>query len=259
MKPIKAVIIEDEYPAARLLNHMLNEIRPDWDIEILPGTIEEATEWFSTHPHPDLAFLDIHLTDGNSFSFIEQAVPQSMIIFTTAYDEYAIQAFSVNSIDYLLKPIHKERLISAVEKFERLFQNAPQPFQEQDRLLRALEALTEQNKKYRTRFLISSNNRMLSLPVSEIAYFRSQDKTTYAITHSGKQHILDQPLSKLEEELDKDHFFRINRQYIVSVDSIRRIEPFFLNKMRIHLLPETDEAVFISRERVNALKQWLDY
>lgn len=119
MTKIKAVIIEDELPAARLLDKQLRELRPEWEVTVLPGTIEDSVKWFAEHPHPDILFLDIQLTDGNSFIFIEQARPQSMIVFTTAYDEYAVRAFTVNSIDYLLKPVHKERLESAIQKFER--------------------------------------------------------------------------------------------------------------------------------------------
>lgn len=120
MNKIKAAIIEDEIPAGRLLHKMLSGLRPDWDIVVLPGSIEGSVKWFQEHPHPDIIFLDIQLTDGISFTFIEQAQPESMIIFTTAYDEYAIRAFTVNSIDYLLKPINRERLAEAIEKFERL-------------------------------------------------------------------------------------------------------------------------------------------
>lgn len=119
MTKIKAVIIEDELPAARLLDKQLRELRPEWEVTVLPGTIEDSVKWFAEHSHPDILFLDIQLTDGNSFIFIEQARPQSMIVFTTAYDEYAVRAFTVNSIDYLLKPVHKERLESAIQKFER--------------------------------------------------------------------------------------------------------------------------------------------
>ena len=121
MNKIKAVIIEDEFPAARLLNKMIQKVRPEWEVTVLPGTIEGAVSWFNENPHPDIIFLDIQLNDGISFIFIEQAQPQSMIVFTTAYDEYAVRAFTVNSIDYLLKPIHEERLLEAILKFERLF------------------------------------------------------------------------------------------------------------------------------------------
>ena len=131
-KKIRAAIIEDELPAARLLQGMLTELRPQWDILLLPGTVEEAVQWFATHPHPDILFLDIQLTDGLSFYFIEQARPESMIVFTTAYDEYAVRAFTVNSIDYLLKPVRRERLADSLEKFERL--TAPRIREQNERM-----------------------------------------------------------------------------------------------------------------------------
>lgn len=131
-KKIRAAIIEDELPAARLLQGMLAELRPQWDILLLPGTVEEAVQWFATHPHPDILFLDIQLADGLSFYFIEQARPESMIVFTTAYDEYAVRAFTVNSIDYLLKPVRRERLADSLEKFERL--TAPRIREQNERM-----------------------------------------------------------------------------------------------------------------------------
>ena len=149
MNKIKAAIIEDEIPAGRLLHKMLSGLRPDWDIVVLPGSIEGSVKWFQEHPHPDIIFLDIQLTDGISFAFIEQAQPESMIIFTTAYDEYAIRAFTVNSIDYLLKPINRERLAEAIEKFERLtarYGNTTQS-NPSNELLNLLKNITNPEKK----------------------------------------------------------------------------------------------------------------
>ena len=134
MNKIKAAIIEDEIPAARLLRDTLLSLRPDWEVQLLPGNIEEAVEWFGQHPHPDILFLDIQLTDGNSFLFIEQAHPESMIVFTTAYDEYAVRAFSVNSIDYLLKPIHEDRLMQTIQRFEGLTKNYIHDFNQESRI-----------------------------------------------------------------------------------------------------------------------------
>ena len=173
MNKIKAAIIEDEIPAGRLLHKMLSGLRPDWDIVVLPGSIEGSVKWFQEHPHPDIIFLDIQLTDGISFAFIEQAQPESMIIFTTAYDEYAIRAFTVNSIDYLLKPINRERLAEAIEKFERLtarYGNTTlsNPSNE---LLNLLKNISNPEKKYRTRFLISGDEKLYTLQVEDIAYF----------------------------------------------------------------------------------------
>lgn len=184
MNKIKAAIIEDEIPAGRLLHKMLSGLRPDWDIVVLPGSIEGSVKWFQEHPHPDIIFLDIQLTDGISFTFIEQAQPESMIIFTTAYDEYAIRAFTVNSIDYLLKPINRERLAEAIEKFERLtarYGNTTlsNPSNE---LLNLLKNISNPEKKYRTRFLISGDEKLYTLQVEDIAYFYSENKITFAVT-----------------------------------------------------------------------------
>ena len=143
MNKIKAAIIEDEVPAARLLHEMIQSLRPDWEVMILPGTIEESVEWFRVNPHPELLFLDIQLTDGNSFMLIEQARPDSMIVFTTAYDEYAVRAFAVNSIDYLLKPIHQERLLQTIERFESLTEKYIRDFNRESRILEVLERLKE--------------------------------------------------------------------------------------------------------------------
>lgn len=259
MNKIKAVIIEDENPAARLLNKTIKELRPEWEIIILPGIVEEAVRWFSCNPHPDIIFLDIHLMDGNSFRFIEQAKPGSMIIFTTAYDEYAIRAFSVNSIDYLLKPIHKERLAEAIEKFERFCHKEIKEYSQLLDIQNVLRQLSDNEKKYRTRFLITYRDSFLTLPVSDIAYFYTEDKITFAKTHHNKSYAIDLSLNKLEEQLDGHAFFRVNRQFIVSADAIKKVEPYFLNKIRIHVEPPHDEPVQVSRERVTALKAWLNY
>lgn len=241
MSKIKVAIIEDEIPAARLLSSMILSLRPEWEVISLPGVIEECVEWFKVNQHPDIIFLDIQLSDGNSFAFIEQAMPKSIIIFTTAYDEYALRAFTVNSIDYLLKPIHKERLNDAIVKFERISveQNDNTP------LLEVLKNLTSPDKKFRTRFLISLPNKMLALMVDDIAYFYSESKITYAVTKEAKEYIIDLALDHLSEQLDTDKFFRTNRQTIISIGSIVKIEPYFQNKMVVMIHPPFKEKILI--------------
>ena len=258
-KTIRAAIIEDELPAARLLQGMLKELRPEWDILLLPGTVEESVQWFAVNPHPDLLFLDIQLTDGLSFYFIEQAQPESMIVFTTAYDEYAVRAFTVNSIDYLLKPIHRERLADALLKFERL--TAPR-IRQQNSLLdmpELLRALAEhQASAYRTRFLVNGARNLYTLAVDEVCYFYSEEKVTFAVTADRRTHIIDLPLAKLEEQLDPKRFFRVSRQFILSANCIRDLEPYFNGKMVVHVTPPFDGSIQVSRERVAALKLWLN-
>ena len=264
MNKIQAVIIEDEIPAARLLNEMLTFLRPHWEIITLPGNIEDSVEWFNSHPHPDLIFLDIHLTDGNSFIFVEQAKPQSRIVFITAYDEYAVQAFSVNSIDYLLKPIHQERLAETLLRFEKQFlplaqESTDHKEGQQNQVLEVLQSLSSPNKKFRTRFLISGGNKLFTLQVSDIAYFYSENKITFAVTHQNKEHMIDLSLDKLSEQLDPDTFFRTNRQTIIHIDAIQRIEPYFLGKAVVHVLPPFKEKIIISKEKISLFKLWLNF
>lgn len=259
MNKIKAVIIEDEIPAARLLHEMLSSLRPEWEVQTLPGSIEESVEWFASNPHPDILFLDIQLVDGNSFLFVEQAKPESMIVFTTAYDEYAVQAFSVNSIDYLLKPVHQERLAETITRFESLTAKYFQDFNRQSEILDVLQNLSVPAKKFRTRFLISGGDKLFTLKVDEIAYFYSENKITFAVTKQNREHVIDLPLDRLCEQLDSDCFFRANRQMILNIDSIQRIEPYFLGKAVVHVLPPFKDKIIISKEKISSFKLWLNY
>lgn len=259
MNKVTAAIIEDEYPAARLLNNILATLRPDWEILLLPGNIEESVEWFANNPHPDILFLDIQLTDGNSFMFIEQANPDSMIVFTTAYDEYAVKAFSVNSIDYLLKPIHQGRLQETLNKFENQNRRHLKEYNQQNQILEVLQSISIPDKKYRTRFLISSADKLFTLQIEDISYFYSENRVTFAVTRQGKEYIIDLSLDKLSEQLNPDLFFRTNRQTIVSIGAIQRIEPYFQNKSIVHVSPPFKEKILVSREKITAFKLWLNY
>lgn len=266
MSKIKAAIIEDEIPAARLLRDTLSALRPDWEVQLLPGNIEEAVEWFARHPHPDILFLDIQLTDGNSFLFIEQARPESMIVFTTAYDEYAVRAFTVNSIDYLLKPIHEERLLQAIRRFEGLSKNYIHDFKSESRMMEVLQQLavaqessSSAHKKYRTRFLISSGEKLLTLQVSDIAYFYSENKLTFAVTHKNREYLIDLALDRLCGQLDPDRFFRTNRQTLVCIDAIQRIESYFLGKSVVHVLPPFKDKIIVSKDKMASFRMWLNY
>lgn len=258
-KRTRIAIIEDEKPAARLLHGMIASLRPEWDINLLPGSIAGAVKWFAENEHPDIIFLDIHLLDGNSFLFIEQAKPESLIIFTTAYDEYAVRAFTVNSIDYLLKPIQPERLNEAIVKYESLAGSYLKEFNETHELLDVLKGLNNPEKKYRTRFLITSKEKFYKLSVEEVAYFYTEEKVTFAVTYTGREHVIDLPLERLCEQLDPDKFFRANRQVVLHVDSITKIEPYFQNRIVVHVKPEFKGKILISREKITAFKLWLNY
>ena len=154
MSKLTAAIIEDEVPAARLLSSIITRLRPDWEVTVLPGSVEEAIVWFRTHSHPDILFLDIQLSDGNSFDFLSAAQPSSLIIFTTAYDQYAIRAFTVNSIDYILKPVDEKRLLDAIVKYETL---KGKDYKQENYIGDLIQSLQKQEKSYRTRFLIAGD------------------------------------------------------------------------------------------------------
>ncbi|MGL4955930.1 MAG: LytR/AlgR family response regulator transcription factor [Bacteroidales bacterium] len=258
MNKILAVIIEDEKPAARLLKSMIERVRPDWSVAVIAGNIKDAVQWFSQNAHPDLIFLDIHLSDGNSFDFLSKAQPTSSIIFTTAYDEYAIQAFRVNSIDYILKPIHQERLLDAIEKYESSYHRSI--IAQQEYLSNILEGISLPDKKrYRTRFLIAGIDKYTTLQIDDVAYFYSENRITTVVTHQGKELVVDFTLNKLCEQLDPNKFFRPNRQFIISIDSVKKIEPYFNNKLTVTIVPASKTMVTVSREKLTSFKTWLNY
>ncbi len=256
MNKLRVAIIEDEIPAARLLRSLVVRLRPAWEIEVLPGSVEESAQWFAGNPDPDLLFLDIQLADGTSFDLLSQVRPSSAVIFTTAYDEYAVRAFSVNSIDYILKPVDEERLAEAIARYESLRGRMLPP---DDYLDTLLEALQRREKRFRTRFLIAGADRFLTLPVNDVAYFYSENKVTTAVTFAGRNHVVDLPLSRLEEQLDPDRFFRANRQVLLSVGAIDRIEPYFNGKVSVTVRPPHKEKITVSEERVPLFKTWLNY
>lgn len=256
MNRLRVAIVEDEIPASRLLRSLIARLRPDWEIEVLPGSVEDAVQWFAANSHPDLLFLDIQLADGTSFELLSQARPSSAVIFTTAYDEYAVRAFSVNSIDYILKPVNVERLAAALERFESMHERLRQP---EGYLEMVLDALQRREKRYRTRFLIAMTDRFLTLPAEDIAYFYSENKITTAVTFAGRNHTVDLSLSRLEEQLDPDRFFRANRQVLLSVGSIEKIEPYFNGKVSVTVRPPHKEKITVSEDRVSLFKAWLNF
>ncbi len=256
MNRLRVAIVEDEIPAARLLRTLIARLRPAWEIEVLPGSVVEAVQWFAANRHPDLLFLDIQLADGTSFELLSQARPSSAVVFTTAYDEYAVRAFSVSSIDYILKPVDEERLAEAIARYEELRGRMLPP---DDYLETLLDALQRREKRFRTRFLIAGADRFLTLPVDDVAYFYSENKVTTAVTFAGRNHVVDLPLSRLEEQLDPDRFFRANRQVLLSVGAIDRLEPYFNGKVSVTVRPPHKERITVSEERVPLFKAWLNY
>lgn len=256
-KPTRILIVEDELPSQRLLKNMIEELRPDWQVVAATTGVEETVEWLQNNPHPQLIFLDVQLSDGLSFEIFDHLKPQSVVVFTTAYDEYAIHAFKVNSIDYLLKPIRPEQLETALRKYERIMHSLAPRIDFSD--LKSLSTLLQEGKPaYRNRILVPAADGFLKLNVRDVAFFHSSQKVTTALTHSQQPHIVDMTLEKLEEELDPDLFFRANRQFILHIDAIQRIETWFNGKLVVKTRPEADEQIVVSREKARSFKDWIN-
>lgn len=248
---MKALIIEDEVVAARSLQKLLEEVSPDVEVLAVLETIEDSVKWLAHNPMPDLLFMDIHLADGSSFTIFEQVSITCPVVFTTAYDEYALQAFEVNSIDYLLKPISKEAMERAIQKYHTLSEKRVNSDQI-DKLMSYLGG----KKKYKSCFLLPERDKLIPLPVSNIVYIYIDAKTVKIITNNGKVFYMNHTLDDMMADLDPDMFFRANRQFIVSRQSIKDVSIWFGNKLAINLTVETPEKIIVSKARVAEFKAW---
>ncbi|GGW94887.1 LytTR family two component transcriptional regulator [Salegentibacter mishustinae] len=248
----KVIIIEDEKPAARRLQRMLSRL--NIETETMLHSVAEAVNWFNSNDHPDLIFLDIQLSDGISFEIFEKVEINSAVIFTTAYDEYALKAFKLNSVDYLLKPIDEEELANAVAKFkEKYLKNSPQID------FNAFRKILETGSKpdYKTRFTIQVGQHLKIIPANEICCFYSENKASYLTTTSGRNYPVDVSLENLEKELDPEKFFRINRKSIVNIDCIEDIISYTNSRLEIKVKAFNEFQLIVSRERVRDFKNWI--
>ena len=248
---MKALIIEDEVMAAKALKKLLGEVSPDMDIVGILESIEDSVEWISKHPMPDLMFMDIHLADGSSFAIFDRVTITCPVIFTTAYDEYALKAFEVNSIDYLLKPISREALDRAMRKFHELADNRF----DQTKVNLILSQLGER-KKYKSCFLLPERDKYIPVSVEDIAYIYIDAKSVKLVTLDQKAFYLSHTLDDLMAEIDPHVFFRANRQFIVSRKTIKDVSVWFGNKLVINLTVETPEKIIVSKARVGEFKSW---
>ncbi len=251
---MKIIIIEDEKPSARRLNRMLAEL--DVNISVMLHSVEESIEWFNNNEHPDLIFLDIQLSDGLSFEIFETIEIKSAIIFTTAYDEYALQAFKLNSIDYLLKPIDEVELAKAVEKYKEQQPTRQKVTLDFDDIKKLL--INPIDREYKKRFTIKIGQHLKMVPVDEIECFYSENKGTYAYTTQGRNYLLDTTLEHLEGELQPDVFFRINRKFYVNINAIKDMVSYTNSRLQIKLNSYNDQDVIVARERVKDFKLWLE-
>jgi DNA-binding LytR/AlgR family response regulator len=252
---MKVLLIEDEPQAAQRLENLLQSI--DSKIEVLGvlDSVKQSIAWLKSNPQPELIFMDIQLADGLSFEIFEQTDVLAPVIFTTAFDEYALKAFKVNSIDYILKPFDKEELQQALKKYNQLTATNTSPLRMMESIGYAMQMLT---KKYKQRFVLKVGEHLKSVEVSEILFFFSLEKATFCQTKEGRKHILDFTLDQLEGLLDPQRFFRINRKYIVAVDSLQDMVSYTNSRLRLVLKTSDDKDVIVARERVQEFKEWLD-
>lgn len=254
----KTIIVEDEVHSAQMLESMIKELRPDWQILRTFDSIVDTVEWLEKNEHPNLIFLDIQLSDGISFSIFDKVKVKSPIIFTTAYDEYAVRAFKLNSIDYILKPIKQPLLLAAIEKLENVVDLIESGNPVQLDYSSILKGIKEGEVNYRKRFLVSKRDAYFTIPVEEVAYIYFESKLTYVVTFDKKEFNINFTLDKLEEELDSAIFMRANRQTIVNIKAIHSLENYFSGKLVVKLLPQFDEKFVISRAKASVFKEWLD-
>lgn len=251
---MRVVIIEDEKPNATRLKNILLDISPSIKIEVVLDTVSASVDWFKQHPHPDVALMDIRLADGLSFDIFPQVALSCPVIFTTAYDEYAIRAFKVNSIDYLLKPIEKDDLQQSLERIHKQsLQPGPTEMVQQ-----LLEFFKQKDITYRTRFMLPFRDGYKTVLVDDVDFIFYAFNVTHLVLKDKTQVALTQTMDELEEQLDPKQFFRANRQHIINISSIDNIQNYFSGKLKIKLKRDPEREILVSKEKVPLFKQWLD-
>ena len=250
---MKAIIIEDEQIAAQNLVRLIGTFNPEIEIIATLQSVEEGIEWFSENALPDLVFADIHLADGASFAIFDRVKVECPIIFTTAYDEYALKAFEVNSIDYLLKPITKEELERAISKYKNI---ASTKTDNSELISNVIAAFTGGRNAYKSHFLIPYKDKLLPLPTKDIAFVYSENKMARMVTFHQKTYYLDNSLDGIMSQLDPAIFFRANRQYIINHAAIKDIAFWFSNKLSINLTIAIPEKMIVSKAKVPEFKKW---
>ena len=257
---MNVLIIEDEAIAARRIKKMITDFDGNNQIVGLVDSVETAVDWFENNPQPDLILCDIELADGQSFEIFNKTTVSSPVIFTTAYDEYAIKAFKVNSIDYLLKPVKEEELKHSIEKFKQLknaFSVAEKPSIDIQALISELNAQKQSTFNYRDRFLIKQGQRYITVHSTDIAYFFTKGKVVFIKCWDNKEYIVDYSLDDLETSVNPQRFFRLNRQFLVELKSVDKVHMWFNGKLKVQLNPESKEDLVVSRERAGEFKIWL--
>ena len=249
---MKVIIIEDEIHAADKLHRQLLKIDKDIELQAKIESVELAVSWLKSNK-ADLIFLDIHLGDSNSFKIFDQVEIKTPIIFTTAYDQYAIKAFKLNAIDYLLKPISQKELEKAIAKFEDVYQhNYPIDYR------KIAEIFQQESPEFQKRFMVYSGDKIKMIEVELVAYFMAEGKYCYLYSKDDQQYLIDFTLDKLEKVLDPDQFFRINRQFMINIKGIRQMYSYPKGRVKIDLYPPNKKEAIVSIERASHFKKWLN-
>jgi two-component system, LytTR family, response regulator LytT len=253
---MNVLILEDEALSAKRASELLTEYDPTIEIVNVIDSVEEAASWLVRHSEPDLMLLDIHLADGSCFNLFEQITINSPVIFTTAYDQYALQAFKMNSIDYLLKPLDKEELNKAMDKYHFMRQDRNALSMIDVEMLR--DTIKHLSKKYKTRFLVRFADTIYFKSADEVAYFYADDKVIFLVTMDGTKYLMDNNLESLEEVLDPALFFRINRKIIARIESIQKVKTLLSSRLQVYLKPAFPLEVYVSKYKSQEFKNWLD-
>ena len=248
------IIVEDEKLSAKRLAVMVQKILPNSRLLAMLDSVSSTVRWLQQNNHPQLAFFDIQLADGLSFEIFEQCNIEFPTVFTTAFNEYALKAFKVNSIDYLLKPINEQELQAAIQKFAKGRMPQPEALSSQT-IANALKML---NNTYKSRFLVRVGEHIRMIPIEEVVVFYSESKATFLKTISNRHYAIDYTLEQVSSMIDPLSFFPVSRKYLVALSSITDIIAYSGSRLKLKLLVETDEEVLVSREKVNEFKEWLD-
>ena len=258
---MKVLIVEDEELAVKKIQKTLAAVDPEAEVAGVTDSILATVNWIEENPTPDLILMDIELSDGQSFEIFNRVTIKCPVIFTTSYDEYALKAFKVNSVDYLLKPIQKEDLAAALQKLDSLkdIYNQPEAAKSEvsiDSLVRELQQKL-QPKEYRKRFLVRHAQKLVSIDTDEIAYFFSDGRLNFFKTYDNKKFVVDYTMDELEDMLDPQKYFRISRSFYISVNSVDQIHDYFGNRLMLQLKPAVDKESIVSREKVTDFKKWM--
>jgi len=255
---MEIIVVEDEHAASENLIAVIKDVLPESNIMGVFESVQQTIAWVNNHPKPGLAFFDIHLADGLSFEIFEQTKVDFPVVFTTAYNEYAIRAFKVNSIDYILKPVKTEDVRRAVEKFNTLSKTNID-YKEELRL--AINDIKKEIniKSFKKAFLVHYKDKLIPIPVESLSYFYIDSGAVFGINTDGKKYLLDNKLEKLENQLNPEDFFRVNRQFIVARKAILEANYYFNGKLSLKLQPEPSEKVLVSKARAVIFKAWLDH